>query len=589
VTRPRPPGALVLAALCAAACSSSSEGAFDAGGDFAIGPQVTHVGPSATTSCMVTNGASEVLYLVNPTPSMPDAQGRDQPANGELHLSNPFGADLTLGTGVPAFGYAFSPDGRWALFLTKTTTNHYALNLAPLEEPELHAPPIVVAIADGMQNAALFQQAFFTPSGRYLVAGVLPKGVAVSADLHVIEMAGGRDVFSLTNGAFDYQEEVTADDTMIFANSTASTIPGVPSVEGMYMVSLAAAPSVKPALIDTHVTNFATTADGARLVYARENGDLVMFGLAQNDVLPLASGVTGFSLGPSRRGPIVYTTTDQALHVRTLIEPVSVTTVAGTVDFFSPIVFSPDAQHLYWFKNVSSQDGTGDLWEAPLPPATARTPAQIAANASTRDFHFVGDKMVYLTNVDAQGTTGDVTVAAYDGTGATVIAHGAATGELVLGFPADPPPSPTGVPSTGPLDLGPVVVPPLFAHLTRATVDVGRTMIDGSRPILGDLSVGRADALAGGPEVVVGGGVQTGRFVLSDDGYELMFVGSATYNRIALGYVGTLGLFPTRADVDVSPVIPALDGVSELGPIVGRSSFVDAPAANPPGMYFVHY
>src|SRR6185312_13028891 len=106
---------------------------------------------------------------------------------------------------------------------------------------------------------------------------------------------GGRDVFSLTNGAFDYQEEVTADDTMIFANSTASGIPGVPSVEGLYMVSLAAAPSVPPALIDTHVTNFAVTADGGKLVYARANGDLVMFGLRQNDLLPLASGVTAFS------------------------------------------------------------------------------------------------------------------------------------------------------------------------------------------------------------------------------------------------------------------------------------------------------
>src|SRR6185437_10753683 len=101
----------------------------------------------------------------------------------------------------------------------------------------------------------------------------------------------------------------------------------------------------------------------------RANGDLVMFGLRQNDLLPLASGVTAFSLGPSRRGPIVYTTGDAALHVRPLLAPESVTTLAGAVDYFSPIAFSPDAQHLYWFKNVSTQNGTGDLWHAPLPPA----------------------------------------------------------------------------------------------------------------------------------------------------------------------------------------------------------------------------
>lgn len=148
--------ALLVAALLVPACSSSNGIEVDAGGDFAIGPQVTHVGPNATTCCMVTNGAGQVLYLVNPAPSMPDAQGRDLPANGELHLSNPFGVDITLGAGVPAFGYAFSPDQRWALFLTKTKTFHYALNLAPLEGPELHAPTNVVAIADGLQNAALF-------------------------------------------------------------------------------------------------------------------------------------------------------------------------------------------------------------------------------------------------------------------------------------------------------------------------------------------------------------------------------------------------------------------------------------------------
>ena len=587
MTRALATAAILIAAASAAACSSSNGVEVDAGGDFAIGPQVTHVGPSASTCCMVTNGAGQVLYLVNPSPSKPDLQGRDQPANGELHLSNPFGVDITLGAGVPAFGYAFSPDQRWALFLTKTKTLHYAVDLAPLEGPELHAPAIVVSVADGLQNAALFQQAFFTPSGRYLITGVLPKNVAVSADLHVIEMGSGRDVFSLTNGAFDYQEQVTPDDTMIFANSTASTIPGVPSVEGLYMLNLNAAPTVKPALIDTHVTNFSTSADGQKLIYARSNGDLVMFGLAQNDTLPLASGVTAFSLGPTRRGPLVYTTTDQALHVRPLLQPETVTTVAGSVDYFSPIQFSPDAQHLYWFKNVSSQNGTGDLYHAPLPPAPAAAPRLIATNASTRDFHFVGDRLVYLTNVDAQGTTGDVTVAALDGTGARVVAHGAATGEVVTAFPADQPPPPTGQVSYGPIDMAPQIEPPVFAHLTNATANLALRPIDGTRPIVGTLAFGHADLLTGGAEAVLAANVRAGGFTLSDDGYVLLYIGASQFNKIAVGYVGSLGLFQTR--VDVAPAMPVLDGVSELGPIVERSLFVDAPMANPPGIYFIHY
>ena len=158
-------------------------------------------------------------------------------------------------------------------------------------------------------------------------------------------------MFALTNGAFDYQEQVTLDDTMIFANSTASTMPGVPSVEGLYMLNLGAAAGGASRRSSTRTSPTSRhTADGQKLIYARSNGDLVMFGLQQNDALPLASSVTGFSLGPSRRGPVVYTTGDQALHVRPLLQPQTVTTVAGSVDFFSPIEFSPDAQHLYWLQ-----------------------------------------------------------------------------------------------------------------------------------------------------------------------------------------------------------------------------------------------
>ena len=215
----------------------------------------------------------------------------------------------------------------------------------------------------------------------------------------------------------------------------------------------------------------------------------------------------------------------------------------------------------------------------------------VATNASTRDLRFVADRMVYLTNVDAQGTTGDVTVAAVDGAGAQVVAHGAATGELVVALPAAPQAAATGGPQYGAIDMAPVVTPPVFVHLTNATANLGLRMIDGSRPVIGTLVMGGAGLLAGGggDETVLAEDVQTGRFVLSEDGYVIVFVGGAVFSRIAGGYVGSLGLAQTRSDVDVAPVVPKVDGVSEVGAIEERSLFVDAPGANPPGIYFVHY
>ena len=73
--------------------------------------------------------------------------------------------------------------------------------------------------------------------------------------------------------------------------------------------------------------------------------------------------------------------------------------------------------------------------------------------------------------------------------------------------------------------------------------------IDGSRPIVGTLSFGRVDLLTGGAEEVLATNVRTGGFTLSDDGYVLLYVGGAPYDRIAVGYVGSLGLFQTRVDV----------------------------------------
>jgi hypothetical protein len=93
--------------------------------------------------------------------------------------------------------------------------------------------------------------------------------------------------------------------------------------------------------------------------------------------------------------------------------------------------------------------------------------------------------------------------------------------------------------------------------------------------------------LGGGAERLVAGDVKLGLFSFSDDGYVLVYVDGVKYSSKALNHVGKLRLAQTI--VDTSPVVPKLDGVSELGQVVQRGLFVAAPAATPAGTYYVHY
>jgi hypothetical protein len=560
----------------------------DGGTDFALGPQVTHIGPNAITCCVVTLGSSDVLYLANPKPGSASATGQSIPASGELHLGNPYGVDIVLGQNVPAFGYSFSPDGRYALYLSRNTkTTRYALNLTPVEAPELHKAAVTTVVSDGLQDDTFNDQLGFTPSGRYLEYLPLPRGIDTIPDLRVLDMATLRDVFSSTRGSF-YNNSVTPDDTLVYLESTNSTVPGVPSVQGLYMVSLAASGTgVKPALIDTHVSQFGVTADGKRLIYLRLTGELVLFGLQSNDMLTLGTNVVSFSLGQSRRGPVVFIDNQGGLHVAPLIGPATVTTVADTIDLQSPIVFSPDQQHLYYFKNLLPQQNAGDLNHVLLPPTGDGTPHLIAQRASTVDFHFVGGKLVYGANVDGNGANVDLTAAELDGTEGHVIVAGAPLGQLTLAFPQPLGPAPTGQINYGPVDMAPMVTPPVLASLMGAQHNYTLLTIDGSASVVGGLGFARGDVLGGGAERLVASNVKADLFGFSDDGYVLAYVDGVKYSTKALNHVGTLRLAPTIADT--SPVTPKLDGVSELGPVVQRGLFVTAPTASPPGTYYVHY
>jgi hypothetical protein len=131
-----------------------------------------------------------------------------------------------------------------------------------------------------------------------------------------------------------------------------------------------------------------------------------------------------------------------------------------------------------------------------------------------------------------------------------------------------------------------VPIPPVLANLTNATRDSTANLrfVDGSRPVVGALAYGPE---LGKPELVLNTKVHVGQYQFSDDGYLILYVGDVQYQTSAFNYVGSMHLFQTNNNI--GPVIPMLDGVAELGPIVERTLFVSAPGATVPGMYLVKY
>jgi len=574
---------LSLALLLFAGCKGNSAVEFDAASDFAVPRQLSQVGKSGVTCCLTTSGAKFAMYLLDPQPGEVDSRGIQRPARGELHITNAFGADYTLGSDVPVFGYAFSPDGRFAMFTSKVKT-YYALNFAALTTPEFKQPPVTAVVPDGLQDYQLFQQAFFSATGRYLIVGVLPPKVDNSPELHVIDMTTATDVYALGNGAFNYIELVAPDDTMVFENSTASTVPGVPSVQGLYYISLPVAIAAKapPALIDTHVGPVDLMGDGTSVIYIRQDASLMYYDLHQKFQVKLAANVASFTLGPDRRGPIVWVGRDGSFHVTPKLGAELYALPAGSADLFTTVRFSPDSKRIYFFKKLSSQDHTGEMWVVHLRD-NSLTPFG-GVRVSTRDLTFIGDRLLTIQSVDGRGDAGDMVSSLWDGSDRVVIAKGAQLGSLQVTRPEPRPTTQDTTPFFGKPDLLPPSLPPIFAGLTATTRDSGNTPIDESPALLGTLTLSSELKALGRP---VGSGVHAGTFTFSDDGYVLALVKDAMWNDTAVNYVGRLDLIPTKYDIGAP--LPALDGVSELGPMVERQMFVTAPGNPKPGVYFLKY
>jgi hypothetical protein len=533
------------------------------------------------------------MYLADATPGTIESNGHRHPATGELHLVNAYGADFVLAGVAPAYGYTFSPDGSWAIFLSKIKTNSYSLNFAKLEGPELHQPNVIVVIPDSVTEDPLRSQAFFTATGKYMAIGVLPKNVMYSADLHVIDVRTATDVYKLPNGSLDFVIN-TSEDSIVYTNSTGSTTVGTPSVQGLYTANLPQliAKNAQPTLIQDHVSYSALMDDGVTLLYLRTNGDLFLYDLKAKFFTQVGTNVISWSTGPARRGPVVWVGGDGSLHVVPKLGPEILALPPGSADIFTSIIFSPEGARLYWFKKLLLQGSQGELYTMPLPstPSANVTPTRIAGGVSSADFNFINNRLVHARNVDGAGLSADVVSAALDGSDPVVLAHGVPLGGLQTAFPHEDFPTEKKGNMFGPRDMAPAVIDPVFASLTNAqqkldsATGLPRRLIDDGSATFGELSFGRGlNQIMG----VINKSVHEGAFRLSDDGNVLAYVGDAAWNDDLLDFVGTLQLMPTRRDIGVVP--PSLEGVAKIGPLVERAMFISAPANRTPGIYFLKF
>jgi hypothetical protein len=581
----------LLLALALTACSDDGQGGgFDAAPDLALPPQVTHIGVREPACCLqTTRSAWRVMYLASPKPGGSDSRGRDVATKGQLHLADAYGADLTLGEDVPRDGYAFSPDGRLVMYLTPVGTRgdaSYKLNFAALSADTLGSIDPIVVIPRGLEDRPLDHQAFFSPTGRFLIVGVGQPDIENSTDLTVVEVATARVLVTLPGGSFNYIEQVTSNDVMVFQNSTASKTLGTPSVVGLYVLPLASAGTGQPARIDTRTISYALTGDEQRVVYTRYDGTLWMYDLRDKSRVQLAAGVASFSLGYEANGPLMWVDQARALHVTRLLQPELLATDPRSVDVWSSTVFSPSGQDLYFFNSSQTQDFAGDLYRLSLAPGASTTPTLIDRRVGWYDLSFVGQRMRFLRNLDGRGEIGELVSTNLDGSDLRSLARGVAAGAVLVANPqpVEPPP-PRGNPPRGPLDLLTPIIPPVYAHLVDAQRDTSRSqpLFDESEPIVGALAFARADQ----PAVTLDPAVHVGGYRFSPDGYVLVYAGGARLDGELAAYLGTLRLHQTL--VDQAPVSPMLDGVSEIGSIRDRAFFVAAPAASPPGVYFVRY
>jgi hypothetical protein len=556
---------MMCATLGVAACSSGDNN----------GP-VKRVSVDGKTMGIATDGAQHVAYVLNATPAFG--------TTGELHLSAADGKDVKLATGVSVGGYLLSPRGKGMLFTQAIMgADDASLSWVDLSNPS--APPKVV-LPNGLQTqpitagttaptftTPLLQQGFLSPSGRFYIFGVLAPKVGGSPDLHVIDMDTGSEVFVRENGAFDYLELALPNDVMVYQDAVGgnSGIAGGAGLQTLFWVDLASG-TPTATQIATRTGAYTPTGDNKAIVYQDADArELYVWDAVARPATgtKVASNALGFAVGQS--GPIVYIGTDHSLHVIGLDGKAIVDVDAATAkaDFFSPLFMSDDGADVYYYQSVVSQNGQGTLMHLAGTTAGA-TPAKIADSASLFDTRVLpGGVLLYLANVDGLGVSGDAFRSMRDGSGATALGAKVPIGFLAVQTPA------MGMPDAGSAWVS--------AHLFGATENKDQKLADEIRAIVGGLELTTAAGNA-----MVEATVRLEQFQVSDDLQSLVWVSGAAFDSVVDNYVGSLEWAPV-AMPSMKPMAPLLAGVTEVGSVVGKKTFVNAPKAATPGVYFVSF
>jgi hypothetical protein len=534
---------------------------------------VKKVSATGTSTCCIVSDANNthVAYLL----SAPSAIG----SQGELHVASSDGTDVKVATGVASGSFAFAPKGGpealiWVALNPGSKDGSMSwLDLSmPGKSPKVLFPNgmRVENITPGLSSSPnwttpILQQGFFTPSGKYFVVGVLAANVANSPDLHVIDMATGSDVFMRLGGAFDYLEAALPDDTMLFQDSVGGNmgVTGPPPVQTLFWVSLASA-GAQPQTIDTRTGFITVSPDNKTAIYTKLDRSFYAWDAMTHQSTKLSSDAIAAAIGGGKVG---FISSDHSFHV-VGVDGAAIVDVAAAnaaADPFSPVFVSTDGADAYWFQSVETQNSRGTLMHVATTAGAAAN--KVAMQASIVDVRPVAGGLLFLENVDDVGGFGNAVRASRDGMTRTPLASGVPVGGLTPISPPMPIPATTWV----------------CPHLTNGMLNKDRRYIDAAaiEPV-GALAI---TTMTSNNEVKVDATVRAGQFAVSDDEMVLVYVGGAAFDTLANNYFGALKQVPVAMPAMMTPTL--LDGVTEVGPVVAKSLFVNAPRASTPGVYFV--
>jgi hypothetical protein len=215
---------------------------------------------------------------------------------------------------------------------------------------------------------------------------------------------------------------------------------------------------------------------------------------------------------------------------------------------------------------VATQNSQGTLMH--LSATAGATPTKIADSASIFDVHpLAGGALLYVANVDGTGVSGDAFKSARDGSGAMPLGTKVPVGFLTVT-------TPTGMPGAANW---------LSPHLINAAENMDQKLADAVRAIVGGLELTTSAA-----NTMIDPTVRLGQYQVSDDLQSLVYISGGAYDAMANNYVGSLEFVPADMPT-MKPAMPILTGVTELGSVVKRSLFVNAPKAPTPGVYLINF